>query len=229
MSTVRRLLVLVEGQTEEDFVNEILAPHLWDRGYANVSARLLGNARQRSRRGGIQEWFSVRKDILNHLKQDLGIIVTTMVDYYGLPQTWPGRTQSPQQAFEERAATVEREVLKDVSDELGIGFDRRRFVPYVVMHEFEGLLFSDPEGFGRGIARRDLSPKFQAIRDRFATPEEINDSPVTAPSKRVEALFPGYQKPLMGVLAAQRIGLDSIRRECRLFSGWIDELEQRAV
>ena len=223
-----RLLVHVEGQTEEDFVNRVLAPYLFDRGYANVSARLLGNARQRMRRGGIRAWKSVRNDILNHLEQDQKVFVTTMVGYYGLPQTWPGRAEAPLQVFADRAATVERELLKDVSDELGGEFDQRRFVPYVVMHEFEGLLFSDAEGFGRGIARTDLSSKFQAVRDEFVTPEEINDSPDTAPSKRVLDLIPGYQKPLMGVLAAQAIGLDTIRRECPLFAGWIEELERRA-
>ena len=113
-------------------------------------------------------------------------------------------------------------------DDLGADFDQKRFVPYVVMHEFEGLLFSDAKGFARAILRPKLSSKFQAIRDEFATPEEINDSPETAPSNRVEDLIPGYQKPLMGVLAAQEIGIDTIRRECPLFSGWLEELEQRA-
>ncbi len=42
-----RLLVHVEGETEESFVNEILAPHLCSRGFSKVSARLIGNARQR--------------------------------------------------------------------------------------------------------------------------------------------------------------------------------------
>ena len=224
-----RLLIHVEGQTEEDFVNKVLAPYLHDLGYTSVSARLLGNARQRIRRGGIRAWMSVRNDILNHLKQDEGVLATTMVDYYGLPETWPGRAEAPFQAFADRADTVERELLKDVSNEIGADFDKRRFVPYVVMHEFEGLLFSDPLRFGRGIARPNLSSEFQAIRDEFATPEEINDSPEGAPSKRIKKLISGYQKPVMGVLASQEIGVDAIRRECPLFAGWLSKLEERVV
>ena len=96
------------------------------------------------------------------------------------------------------------------------------------MHEFEGLLFSDPDRFARGIGRRDLTSDFQEIRDEFQSPEEINDSPDTAPSKRVRYLFEGYEKPLMGVLAVEAIGLDAIRAECPLFSGWIRKLEDRA-
>ena len=60
---MNRLLVLVEGVTEERFVNEVLEPHLRTFGYIHVAARLLGNARQRFRRGGNRSWSSVRKDL----------------------------------------------------------------------------------------------------------------------------------------------------------------------
>ena len=75
-------------------MNTVLAPHLYGVGYTSVSARLLGNARQRSRRGGIRPWRSVRIDIVNHLAADQASLATTMVDYYGLPDTWPGREQA---------------------------------------------------------------------------------------------------------------------------------------
>ena len=223
-----RLLVHVEGQTEESFVNGVLAPYLYSLGYTNVSARLIGNARQRSRRGGIRPWDSVRNDILNHLTSDRDTFATTMVDYYGLPFTWPGRERAARkETLKERAASVQQALLEDVSSSLGGAFDRRRFIPYVVMHEFEGLLFSDPERFARGIGRPDLSAELQAVRSEFGTPEEINDSPDTAPSRRVRDLYKGYQKPLMGVLAAEEIGLSAIRGQCPLFNRWLGELEQR--
>ena len=82
-----RLLVHVEGQTEETFVNEVLALHLYGRGLRSVSARLIGNARQRSGHGGTQAWSAVRREIVNHLREDQTCIATTMVDYYGMPQT----------------------------------------------------------------------------------------------------------------------------------------------
>tara|TARA_Y100000310_G_scaffold345781_1_gene469783 strand:- start:5284 stop:5775 length:492 start_codon:yes stop_codon:yes gene_type:complete len=163
------------------------------------------------------------------LKQDQGLVVTTMVDCYGMPQTWPGRSNAPQQTFQDRAATVERMIAADVSDDLGSSFDPARFVPYVVMHEFEGLLFSDPLRFAAGIAKPELAPQFEAIRTQFATPEEINDSPVTAPSKRVQNLFAGYEKPLMGTLAAIDVGLDAIRRECAGFRSWGERLERLSI
>ncbi len=108
---------------------------------------------------------------------------------------------------------------------MGSRFDARRFIPFVVMHEFEGLLFSDCAAFSRGIGRPDLAAGLQEIRDQFATPEEIDDSLVTAPSKRVEALVPGYEKPLLGVLAILKIGLARIRAECPHFDEWVTRLE----
>lgn len=224
-----RLFIHVEGETEETFVNEILAPHLYRHGFTKVSARLVGNARQRDRRGGIRAWSAVRKDILNHLKEDPVCLATTMVDYYGLPQTgdkaWPGRRAAGARLFAKKAATVESDLLADIRDQMGKSFDPDRFIPFVVMHEFEGLLFSDCDRFSRGIARPELASRFQAIRDRFSTPEEINDSPITAPSKRVIKLVPGYEKPLLGTLAVLEIGLDAIRSECPHFHDWLTRLE----
>ena len=224
-----RLLVHVEGETEETFVNELLRPYLYDRGYSEVSARLMGNARQRSRRGGIKGWVEVKKDILGHLKQDTGRLVTTMVDYYGLPQssnkTWPGRKAAGEVVFAQKAKTVEDALLADINQGMGGAFNADRFIPYVMMHEFEAMLFSDCEGFGRGIGREDLVQPLQAIRDQFASPEEIDDSPHTAPSKRIEHLMPNYQKPLIGNLAALEIGIHTICRECPHFREWLERLE----
>jgi hypothetical protein len=225
-----RLLIHVEGQTEEGFVNDILRNHLVGRGYHSVEARIIGNARQRERRGGIRAWHSVRTDIINHLKEDQACIATTMVDYYALPQqgpgAWPGRARSATLGtIEEKARCVEAAVRDDLAAEMDSRFDPDRFVPFVVMHEFEGLLFSDCAAFSRAIGRSDLEHDFQRIRDEFATPEEIDDSPNTAPSKRVEVLLRGYQKPLFGVLAVLEIGLSAIRTECPHFDGWLKRLE----
>lgn len=224
-----RLLIHVEGQTEESFVNEILRSHLVSKGYHSVEARIVGNARLRQHRGGIRKWQSVKRDIIRHLQEDRDCIATTMVDYYGMPQTWPGREQaSGLGSIGEKALRVQKAVQDDVVADMDNRFDPERFVPFVVMHEFEGLLFSDCAAFSRGIGRADLEARLAEIRGDFETPEEINDSPVTAPSKRVEALVPGYEKPLLGVLAVMEIGLSRIREECPHFDRWIRQLESRA-
>src|SRR5882724_7204485 len=142
-----RLLIHVEGQTEEDFVNEVLRSHLVARGYHSVDARIVGNARLRQRRGGIRPWPSVKKDIMNHLREDQGCVATTLVDYYGMPQdgpgSWPGRAKATGLGTSnDKARCVQDAVRDDLAAEMGKHFDPSRFVPFVVMHEFEGLLFS---------------------------------------------------------------------------------------
>jgi len=218
-----RLLVHVEGQTELNFVNRLLGEHLAP-GYSCVRARLAGNPRMQ--RGGIRSWQGVKRDILRHLKQDREMIVTTMVDYYALPLDWPGRAKSPSmKSASKKAELVEAALLADIGKEMGLRFDPRRFVPLIVMHEFEALLFSDPDQFAQGIGRGDLTSELHSIRQAFSSPEEINDSPQNAPSKRIERLFPGYNKVRSGVNVANAIGLTKIRQQCPHFNDWLNRLE----
>jgi hypothetical protein len=213
-----RLLVHVEGQTEEQFVNEILSPHLCRRGYTLVFPQLLGKG------SGICSWALARRDISRGLDEDWGRISTTFVDYYGLPaeggRAWPGRAEASRLAIDARAGHVESAILRDLTNG-----DPRRFVPYVSMHEFEAMLFSDCAAFARAIERPHLAPQFQAIRDGFQTPEEINDSVENAPSKRIKRIVDRYEKPLFGAIASLEIGLERIRAECRHFDEWLARLE----
>jgi len=152
-----------------------------------------------------------------------------MVDYYGLPQTgndaWPGRPEAGRLTFPKKGSCVQDALLKDLVADLD---DLRRFVPFVMMHEFEGLLFSDCSALSSVLGRPELRKQFEEIRAKFATPEEINDSPQNAPSKRIIALVPDYQKPLLGVLAVLGIGLERIREECPHFDAWLSHLEALA-
>ncbi len=212
-----RVLVLVEGQTEETFVSSVLQPHFNQRQvylYPILS-------------GGIKPYQCARRDILATLKSDAGAFCTTMFDYYGMPKSWPGREAAKQKVHTEKAATIEHAIQEDISAQLGDDFNRSRLIPYVQMHEFEALLFSNPSALARELKLRDES-EVQSIRDRFASPEEINDSEQTAPSKRIKALYAGYQKPRQGILVSRSIGLDVMRTQCPHFDAWIRKLEALA-
>ena len=100
-----------------------------------------------------------------------------------------------------------------------------RFVPYIQLHEYEGLLFSDSRAFASGIAHPHLERQFRVVRNAFPTPEDINDNPDTAPSKQILRIYPQYRKVLDGTLAAQAIGLDRMRQECPHFRDWVARLE----
>lgn len=224
-----RLIVQVEGVTEEEFVNAVLAPHLLACGWESVAAIRMGRARSRDRRHGVKGWDVVQPSILKHMKEDADCCVTTLADYYGLPasgpRAWPGREEADRLPPAKRGAWVQQALSRAVAEALGGTYQARRFLPFVIMHEFEGWLFSDCERFADAIGQPELAGSFQAIRDAFGTPEDINDNPLTAPSKRIEVLVPGYAKPLMGPLAALEIGLETIRQECPHFRAWIGQLE----
>lgn len=218
-----RLMVHVEGETEENFVIQVLRPHLYGLGYSLVAARLLGQARERSRRGGIKPWPVVRQGIVEQLRGDPGSIASTMVDFYGLPQEWPGRAGAAAEfGFPNN---IERLMLDDVGREMGGGFNPARFIPFVMLHEFEALLFSNCEILAETAGHPGLAAALQSVRDGFASPEHIDDSPETAPSKRLETLLPGYEKAAQGTAAAAAIGLDSIGGQCRHFRGWLARLQ----
>ena len=167
-----RLLVHVEGETEETFVKELLGPHLLARGYARVDPRLMGSARQRDRRGGVRPWASVCRDIVNHLREDRSCFATTMVDYYGMPhagqKAWPGRAASLSLASSLRAQTVEGALAADVGRRLGRGFDSRRLA--VGNHVEAAVGRHLPLRARLGIHRIDLARRHADPRRRDCPP-----------------------------------------------------------
>ncbi|MBN2326922.1 MAG: DUF4276 family protein [Candidatus Omnitrophica bacterium] len=216
-----RVHVICEGQTEETFVTNILSPSFYSKEIY-LYPSLIGKPGQK---GGGVSLKRLASDARNRLFKDRSAYCTTFFDFYGLPDDFPGKSDAARCASIQEKADC---ICRSMNDELEktIRSDAlRRFIPYVQMHEFEGLLFSDPVHFAKGIDSPDLVQPFQEIRNQFQSPETINDNKHTAPSKRIQQLYPGYEKPLYGVLAAQEIGLDNIRRECSLFHSWLTKLE----
>ncbi len=215
-----RVHVLVEGQTEETFVKSVLQPH-FNPQEIYLFPRLIGKP---GHKGGVGEYPRARRDILAALKQEVACACTTMVDYYAMPNSWPNREAASQKPFAEKPVAIEQAILADVSAELGEGFNRARLIPYVQMHEFEALLFSDPKRLADGLELPD-DAAVRGITDQFHCPEEINDNPQTAPSKRIVGLNARYSKVTHGILISQNIGLNVLRVQCPHFNGWIEKLE----
>lgn len=216
-----RVIAVVEGQTEQGFVRDVLAPWLGARG-VYLTGRLVGKP---GHKGGVGEYHRSRRDVLLLLKQEETTFITTMFDFYGMPDSWPGRAKARKAAFSDKAHIVEEAFRKDIIDELGSSFDQNRFIPYVQMHEFEALLFSHPPTICEVLRAPDSEDDVQAVRDKFSTPEEINDNPNTAPSRRLIDLFADYRKRLHGLIAANRIGIETMLAECPHFAEWLSTLK----
>ena len=125
--------------------------------------------------------------------------------------------QIPHNNSLEKVQTIVSEFKRDI--------DQLNFIPNLVLHEFEGLLFSDPVAFSKYFNEAEIVEKLMAIRQQFDSPEQINDGQQTAPSKRILSLCDRYEKVLHGTLIALDIGLATMRRECPFFDGWIKTLE----
>ncbi len=209
--------ILVEGPTEILFVKEVLKPHFYERGIY-ITPFLFQKA------GGVTKYSISRKQILNTVKSDRSCICTTMVDFYGMPSDWPGRIESKTcRDYQDKAHIVEQALSKDIAAQMGGSWNSARFIPYVQMHEFEALLFSDTSI----LAESDLkiSEQLENVLQSFSCPEEINDDYDTCPSRRIQQHLKNYVKTVDGILTAQKIGLAKMRRECPHFNEWITKLE----
>jgi hypothetical protein len=153
-----------------------------------------------------------------------------MFDFYGLGSGFTKSLLPTGLANREKVARIEAAVKSDLAGSLpeSLRVDVR-FLPYLQLHEYEGLLFSDPDAFALAIDEPRLMPQFRRIRGEFATPEDIDDGLQSAPSKRVAAAFASYDKVLHGVLAAKSVGIAAMRRECPHFNQWVASLERLAT
>ncbi len=134
-----RLHAVVEGQTEETFVNRILAPEFEAQG-VSIDALQITTGRRGLYvyRGGIQSYNQLKNDLFLWMRQDQnpGAWFTTMVDFYALPKDFPGyRDCIARRDALEQVECLEEDLQADVS--------QPRFIPYLQLHEFEALLFSD--------------------------------------------------------------------------------------
>lgn len=217
-----RVNIIVEGQTEETFVYSILREPL---AYKQIylEARSIETSRDKRAnkiyRGGLLDYARARKDILRWLSHDKNAFVSTMFDLYALPQDFPGyqnalRLPDPHH----KAEYLQQALLNDIASQ--------RFIPYVQLHEFEALLFTDINIFCSTCNLGDKEHKqLQSIRDTFTTPEHINDNPQTAPSKRISSIYPSYEKIIDGVRITKAIGLATLREHCLHFNTWLEKLE----
>jgi len=208
-----RVCIVCEGATEVEFVKACLTPHLLGHG-VNAYPSVLQAPSGRHRGGRVTVERLAR--FISH-EYHAADRLTTLVDFYGF-QDADGRTRQE----------LEKAILDDVT-KFNAGLDPRFVSPYVQMHEFEALLFSDVQQFQYVLDgwSADVRQTLIDIRAQFSSPEDINNSRETAPSKRILKTFPDgtYSKTEHGPVIAEAIGLAVIRRECAQFNDWMNLLE----
>lgn len=213
-----RVNVLCEGATEEQFVNKVLYPHFIARGIILTARSLDGGFSYGRLKHQISQW----------LNEDQSAYVTTLVDLYGMNKDYPGYSNSQTLDAQDKVITIEAAVKADILSSPKL--HNQKFIPYLQLHEFEALLFTEPATMEEWLSLDHTIPvgSFSTIRDAFDSPEYINDSPHTAPSKRILAIVPTYDKVIEGILIAQEIGLSNLRAACPHFDAFCTTLENLA-
>ena len=222
MSNYIEVIAIVEGKTEQIFIEKILCRYL---ARKNIGMRATQISKP-GQKGGDIRFSRMQHDLGVHLKQRPETYVTTFFDYYGIKE-WPNLDRIPAHASAANIAQIINESGKSqiisLFSEQGA---ERRFVPFVAVHEFEALLFSDS---------RILAEQLNVTEDKIAnvlsecgSPEEINNNPNTAPSKRLDIWAPNkkFLKITMGITIAKQIGVDKMREACPPFNQWLSVFEQ---
>lgn len=224
MGGLVRLHVVVEGQTEETFVNRLIRGPL---SLFNIIAdascvetkRIL-NRPDIKYKGGLTKYKKAKDDIQRWLDEDPNAFLTTMFDFYALPEDFPGMEEARICSNPyKKAEIIEKGFAEDIEND--------HFIPYIQLHEFEGLLFSDiktVDEYLSSYSNRSYLSRLDQIRSQFRSPEEINDNIETAPSKRLLNIYSFYNKVAFGAMIAEQIGLETIRAECPHFEDWFEKL-----
>jgi hypothetical protein len=223
-----RVLVIVEGQTERAALQQVdVATQFFNHGFS-VHPKVVGKP---GHKGGVRSFERILPEIVALLRQEPQAKVSTLFDFYALPLVdWPGAPQSVNLPPAQAVPIIEAGMAAAVAAELP-GLIPGRFIPYIQLFEFEALLFADPAEMAAAFGNPALNATFGAIVAQCGGCEAINNGPNTAPSKRIEAIFPAYRKGsslsahapiILGQIAKNN--WHHLLQACPRFAGWIGSL-----
>lgn len=225
--------VLVEGQTEESIVSNVVRPYLLEKEIWITPIIITTSCPESvpSHKGGYVPYGTLRKEVMRLLDNSSIVALTTMIDYYKFPKDFPKLKEIKQKKLDcfSRVKYLEEEFYKDINS--------RKLIPYLSLHEIEALLFVSPKHIAEHFFEiKDLENKLWQIKGKFKSPEEINEEETTHPSARLSTLISGYKKlklstcpPIIeSIVNDKDMGLVSIRQQCPHFNQWIEKLEKLA-
>lgn len=213
--------VIAEGQTEERFIKDVLAPSLRSN---SIYVKPILMPTSKGQTGGSINFDRFLRNVRNTLRQYPDAVVTTMFDLYALSSSFPSfDTASQINDVYQKVSLLEEALHSCVVAKFDC--EDNRFIPYIQPYEYEGLLFSDIGALISVEAGWESSQaRLQLIIDDVETPEHINDGYETKPSAQLKTLSPKYKKTRHGPLIAKQITLSVIERECQHFSSWVQKL-----
>ena len=218
------LHIIAEGQTEQQFVLKVLAPHLAHyQVYADARCILTSKDKHTGRqsRGGLPNYIKAKNDIQRWLKEDSrkNCRFSTMFDLYALPNDFPDFTNAQKKTDPyQKISCLEAALVQNIGDS--------RFIPYIQLHEFEALILADAQKLDWEYFEHEAAIDSLVTMVGDTCPELINDGAETAPSKRILKQIPEYDKVTAGWTVVEQIGLATLRHKCPHFNEWLTRLEQ---
>lgn len=218
--------VITEGQTEEGFIKQVIAPSV---RHLNIFVKPQTLRTSKDSCGGAVTYDRFKYNARNTLRQKPDGILTTFIDLYALDTDFPRFAEANDKAnVYQKVNHLEESLHHDIVS--CIGCRPERFRPHIQPYEFEGILFSDSELLVSTEPEWvHFKLQIENVKNQFESPEHINDGYETKPSSRLgRILRPTYKKTRHGPIAAKRIGLDVIERECAHFHDWMEWLRRLA-
>lgn len=223
---MKKIFIVTEGQSETNFVKKVMVPYFADRCILipNTVITKTDNRRGRTYKGGVVNYSQIRNTLSKTLavsSKDKDAFVTTMFDFYRLPTDVPGVMDSEKICDPyEKVELIERGILNSE------GYDGKFFFPYIELHEFEAMLFTDITKLKEAYFEYDLTALEECIKVQ-SNPELINNGEETAPSKRILNYIDCFDKANVGVDVLGKMGIENIAEKCRHFSEWMNRIEER--
>ncbi|WP_316669625.1 DUF4276 family protein [uncultured Propionibacterium sp.] len=212
---MRRIALLVEGQTEEMLVKEVLAPAAAAEDVCLTPVVVITSATPVGAHRGGGHWRHYDTRLRALLRASHWYRVGLLLDYYGYPKGAPGRSVGG------HGAERQRELVEAIRCE----YADPRLHPLVVLHEIEALVLAAIDaGHGNGLLPgKGLAALRRAVHEAGG-PEQVDDGPTTSPSKRLERADPNYMKTVTGPLLIAEARLGAILERCPIFAAWWGEL-----
>jgi hypothetical protein len=208
---MKRLVFIVEGDTEIILVQNLIVPYLINLGFSNeMHAQTIIMNRKQHKKGGVTGYPKFRNEVSRTLAQS-NVIIRSIIDFFRLPADFPSHT------FD---STRIHQIESAIHDDFDNNPD---FLPYIQRHELEALMFSGREGFVLVIDDEEKLAQIDQILENYPNPEDINNDPDTAPSKRLIRIF-GYDKTGDGELIFDMLGIDNMLQKCPRFTEWMKKL-----
>lgn len=212
---MKRVIFIVEGDTEISFIQKCIMPYLYQKGFTNpMNAQKIITNRKKNKKGGNVAFEYLKNDI-ERVAATRNVLITTFLDFFRLPTDFPGYTTDSL-----KIEQIEEAVRENISPII----DRAKFLPYIQRHEIEALMYTNMDGFNYVVDKEESLNKLKEIINQYANPEDINSGSETAPSKRLMKIFP-YQKTTDGEIILEALPIDDIRSKCPRFNEWLENLE----